>query len=143
MSVVCANMLYMQHDWFADLTGFRETSYDDTRQRLVVAGDTLASTVNGKRYGIGTLELPTLAALRARLEATMNGSGMAKPGPSTAGPNRRSAHLRNRHPRPEPIPVTAIESRYTRRPKLVVIGLAVCLSGATPMWTSSRPPAAG
>ncbi|WP_457148215.1 hypothetical protein [Mycobacterium sp. URHB0021] len=63
----------MQHDWFADLTGFRETSYDDTRQRLVVEGDTLVSTVNEKRYGIGTLELPTLAELRARVDVPSGG----------------------------------------------------------------------
>jgi hypothetical protein len=46
-------MLVMQPDWFANLTGFRETSYDATREQLVVEGDELVSTVNGKRYGTG------------------------------------------------------------------------------------------
>lgn len=58
----------MQHDWFADLMGFRETSYDATREQLLVEGDELISTVSGERYGIGSLELPTLAELRARVE---------------------------------------------------------------------------
>jgi hypothetical protein len=33
-----------------------------------VEGDELVSTVNGRRFGIGTLEMPTLADLRARVE---------------------------------------------------------------------------
>jgi hypothetical protein len=58
----------MPHDWFSKLTGFREESYELTRSHLVVEGDELVSTVNGKRYGIGALEVPTLAELRARVE---------------------------------------------------------------------------
>jgi hypothetical protein len=42
------------------LTGFRETSYNAARRQLVVEGDELVSKVNGKRYGIGTLEVATL-----------------------------------------------------------------------------------
>jgi hypothetical protein len=34
----------MQHDWFADLTGFRETSYDATREQLFVEGDELVTS---------------------------------------------------------------------------------------------------
>jgi hypothetical protein len=65
----------MPHDWFSKLTGFREESYELTRSRLVVEGDELVSTVNGKRYGIGTLEVPTLAELRSRVEVpTRQGS---------------------------------------------------------------------
>lgn len=55
----------MRHDWFAAITGFPETGYEDTRRRLRVDGDELISTVNEKRYGIGSLALPTLADLRA------------------------------------------------------------------------------
>jgi hypothetical protein len=44
-------------DWFESLTGFRETSYDDTRSRLKVEGTRLHSLINGKSYGIGELEL--------------------------------------------------------------------------------------
>ena len=58
----------MPHDWFAKLTGFREESYELTRSRLVVEGVEVVSTVNGNRYGIGTLEVPTLAELRSRVE---------------------------------------------------------------------------
>src|SRR5262245_38435337 len=66
-------MLAMQHDWFADLTGFRETSYDTTRGQLVIEGDELVSTVHGKRYSVGTLEVPTLAELRARADVPSDG----------------------------------------------------------------------
>jgi hypothetical protein len=58
----------MQHDWFVNLTGFRETSYDNTRSQLAIEGDELVSAVTGKRYGIGTLELPALAELRSRIK---------------------------------------------------------------------------
>ena len=54
-------------DWFECLTGFREDGYASTRARLIVDGDELLSTVNGHRYGIGELSLPTLAQLRARV----------------------------------------------------------------------------
>lgn len=37
-------------DWFERLTGFRETSYDETRGRLEVDGCRLRSRVNGKSY---------------------------------------------------------------------------------------------
>ena len=68
MSVARAKIRAMQHDWFANLMGFSEGSYEWTRSRLVVEGDELVSTVNGKRYGIGSLSLPTLAKLRMRAE---------------------------------------------------------------------------
>ena len=68
MSDTRATMLAMAHAWFSELTGFREEGYDLTRSRLAVEGDELISTVNDKRYGIGNLEVPTLAELRARVE---------------------------------------------------------------------------
>jgi hypothetical protein len=77
-------MLAMQPDWFAQLTGFRETSYDAARRQLVVEGDEVVSKVNGKRYGIGTLEVATLAELCTRVEAPTDGrttSGVAGRGP--------------------------------------------------------------
>jgi len=55
------------YDWFERLTGFRENGYEATQARLAVEGEELLSTVNGKRYGIGQLSLPTLAELRARV----------------------------------------------------------------------------
>lgn len=54
-------------NWFERLTGFREDGYRSTQNRLRVEGDELVSTVNGRRYGIGELTLPTLAELRARV----------------------------------------------------------------------------
>ena len=56
-------------DWFEKLTGFRETDYASTRQKLEVVGQTLRSRVNGKNYGIGTLELVSLKELRERVQA--------------------------------------------------------------------------
>jgi len=53
-------------DWFERLTGFRETSYDDTRAKLRVVGRRLLSLTNGKSYGIGELELVSLHTLRDR-----------------------------------------------------------------------------
>jgi hypothetical protein len=35
-------------DWFEKLTGFRETSYDDTRAKLKVKSRQLQSLINGK-----------------------------------------------------------------------------------------------
>ena len=54
-------------DWFEKLTGFREADYDETRNKLAVNGDRLRSHVNGKSYGIGKLELVSLADLRSRV----------------------------------------------------------------------------
>ena len=68
MSVARAKIRAMQHDWFANLMGFSEGSYEWTRSRLAVEGDELVSTVNGKRYGIGGLTLPTLAKLRVQVD---------------------------------------------------------------------------
>jgi hypothetical protein len=56
-------------DWFERLTGFRETSYDDTRAKLKVEGQRLQSLINGKSYGIGNLELVPLNVLRKRVES--------------------------------------------------------------------------
>jgi|SRR5438552_4496660 len=56
-------------DWFERLTGFRETSYNDTRRRLEIDGCRLRSCVNGKSYAIGELELVSLQTLRERVYA--------------------------------------------------------------------------
>ena len=53
-------------NWFEQLTGFAETRYDETRARLGVAGDRLHSSANGASWRVGSLEMPTLAELRAR-----------------------------------------------------------------------------
>lgn len=54
--------------WFERLTGFPEDGYRSTQARLSVEGDELVSAVNGKRYGVGELTLPTLADLRKRVD---------------------------------------------------------------------------
>ena len=53
-------------DWFARLTGFREAGWPETRAQLEVDGAKLRSKVNGASYGIGELELVSLADLRER-----------------------------------------------------------------------------
>ena len=65
-------------DWFERLTGFRETSYGDTRAKLKVDGSRLQSLVNGKSYGIGELELVTLRALRERVKSNRGLPGRPK-----------------------------------------------------------------
>jgi hypothetical protein len=60
-------------DWFEQLTGFPESSYQATRERLTVEGNTLISKTNEKHYGIGELTLPTVRELRSRV-LTQSGS---------------------------------------------------------------------
>jgi hypothetical protein len=56
-------------DWFQTVTGFSETSYDETRKNLDVESGALRSRVNNRTFRIGELETPTLADLRARAAA--------------------------------------------------------------------------
>ena len=66
-------------NWFEKLVGFSESDgYDAVQSRLTVEGDELVSTVNGKRYGIGELTLPTLAELRARVNPSRGQSSSAR-----------------------------------------------------------------
>ena len=60
----------MTLDWFERLTGFRETSYDDTRAKLKVEGNQLKSLINGKSYEIGELKLVPLQSLREKANAS-------------------------------------------------------------------------
>jgi hypothetical protein len=60
-------------DWFHRLMGFGEENYAVTRERLRVEGDELVSAVNDKRYGIGSLSVPTLTELRSRIEVPARG----------------------------------------------------------------------
>lgn len=52
-------------DWFERITGFREKDHAGTRALLAVEGDQLVSLVDGRRHGIGRLDIPSLADLRA------------------------------------------------------------------------------
>lgn len=56
-------------DWFERLTGFQETTYDDTKRRLSVVDGQLRSSATQRSYAAGTLELPALSELRARAQA--------------------------------------------------------------------------
>lgn len=53
-------------NWLERLTGFPETKYAETQARLKLEDGRLQSLVNGRSDGIGTLELVSLAELRAR-----------------------------------------------------------------------------
>ena len=50
--------------WFEQLFGFPEGPYDETRERFVLEGDELRSTVNGRVFGAGRFRTPSLAELR-------------------------------------------------------------------------------
>jgi hypothetical protein len=65
-------------DWFEKLTGFRETTYEETRAQFEVEGTKLSSRVNGARYGIGELELVSLKALRQKSQTAGHLSGRLK-----------------------------------------------------------------
>jgi hypothetical protein len=75
-------------DWFEKLTGFRETSYDDTRAKLKVEGRQLHSLINGASYGIGDLELVSLQTLRERVNSAGGPSGRLRVSVVTGGVRR-------------------------------------------------------
>lgn len=85
----------MGMDWFERLTGFPESSYQETRSKLVVEGCHLRSLMNGKSYGIGELQLPSLQSLRAASEiAKRSSTGRLKVSVETGD-------VRKMHQRPE------------------------------------------
>ena len=54
--------------WFGDLTGFEETTYEETRSRFSLDGECLTSKVNGKSWSIGAFEMTSLSRLRQLTE---------------------------------------------------------------------------
>ncbi len=56
--------------WFEELTGFAEESPEQVRANLSVDGQVLKSHVNGKTLVCGELEIPSLADLRQRVQAS-------------------------------------------------------------------------
>lgn len=80
--------------WFHDLTGFHETTWEDTRSKLNAVDGRLSSRVNGRSWAIGTLETPSLADLRERARVHP---------PAGTGPTVRNlaADVRALHARPE------------------------------------------
>ena len=62
-------------DWFEKLTGFREESYEGTRQNLYIEGSKLHSKVNGKKYLIGDFQCLSLDKLREETSLLIKGAG--------------------------------------------------------------------
>ena len=56
--------------WFQKLTGFAEESPEQVRANLSVDGQVLESRINGKTLICGELEMPSLAELRHRVQAS-------------------------------------------------------------------------
>jgi len=61
-------------DWFERLMGFREMPWNETRARLDLQKGRLRSRVNNRSYGIGELELSSLAELSNARRASPRGS---------------------------------------------------------------------
>jgi hypothetical protein len=81
-------------DWFEKLTGFRETSYYETRAKLKVEGRQLQSLINGKSYDIGDLELVSLQTMCERVKSSGGLPGRLKVSVVTGD-------VRNMHESPE------------------------------------------
>ncbi len=62
--------------WFETLTGFEERSPGQVRKNIVMDGETLTSSINGKRMACGRLETPTLAELRERIRSAERSGGV-------------------------------------------------------------------
>lgn len=65
-------------DWFEQLTGFRELSYEKTRVKLRIDGKRLHSLANRKSWAVGELEMVSLRALRERVASRGAPSGRLK-----------------------------------------------------------------
>lgn len=65
-------------NWFEALTGFRESSYEETRAKLTLEGQLLRSLVNDKTYDVGKFELLSLATLRERAACANGMHGQLK-----------------------------------------------------------------
>src|SRR5690606_1576290 len=65
-------------NWFEELTGFPEPDYATVRGRLAVDGHDLVVRGSSRRYGIGELELVSLAELRERAVQPGGGPGRTR-----------------------------------------------------------------
>lgn len=85
-------------DWFEKITGFRELAYEETRSRLRVADGRLHSEHSTRSYGVGILETPSLAELRARAPAVARRStGRLKVSCVSGDVRRMHADPQNEH----------------------------------------------
>jgi hypothetical protein len=63
----------MATDWFEDLFGFSERSYDETQKNLEVVGTTLRSRINQRTFAIGKLKTPSVKELRDEAAKVVDG----------------------------------------------------------------------
>lgn len=61
-------------NWFERITGFAETSYEDTRRRLCFEDEAIVCERDGRRFAMGQLETLSLAELRERANASVRGN---------------------------------------------------------------------
>mgnify|MGYP006273095755 CR=1 FL=1 len=87
----------MAGDWFETLMGFTERAYEETQRNLEVSGTVLRSRVNGRTYGIGRLEIPTLAELRSRALEDRSATGEIAVSGVAADVSRLHRDPANRH----------------------------------------------
>lgn len=84
----------MTDNWFHRLTGFNESDYTSTQEKLEVIGSTLRSKANGRHFEIGRFEMASLAELRDQVKQKAD----------PASPTRMSivnGDVRRMHSRPE------------------------------------------
>lgn len=62
-------------NWFEQLVGFQEKDPEQVRENLVLDGTRITSLANGRVMNCGTLEIPSLAELRARARSISAGDG--------------------------------------------------------------------
>jgi hypothetical protein len=62
-------------DWFERITGFKESGYDETRDRLSIVDGRLHSSGSSRTWGVGRLETPSLAGLRQRTAGLRHDQG--------------------------------------------------------------------
>jgi len=65
-------------DWFERITGFKESGYDETRERLSIVEGRLHSSGTSRTWGVGRLETPSLAELRQRAAGLTHDQGAAR-----------------------------------------------------------------
>jgi hypothetical protein len=61
----------MTTNWFKQLMGFEERSYEETQRNIEIVGQTLRSRVNDRSYVVGTLETASLGELRDRATGSL------------------------------------------------------------------------
>jgi hypothetical protein len=69
--------------WFEQLTGFKEHYPEQVRACLTLSGTRITSKLNGKSYECGTLDMPSLAELRAEVAAN---AGVGTPAHASGEP---------------------------------------------------------